>query len=186
MPATAAAMLVALCIVGYVSVQIVSGDRDASLPAAMVVLAVLAVLVALGLAADRGANGRARTTWDGAFALSATDLDRLASRHFAERGWTAQRDDEDFKVFVRRPSLNVGLLVVLLIFGLFPALIYLGLYAIERPASVSIAITPVPAGAHIEMQGSWSAIDPFYRTLNRSFDYAGTGYPEMKATGSRR
>lgn len=187
LPATAAAVLVALVLFALTLYQNVPGVADVDVPLELLPVVVIGlVLVALGLAADGGVKNRARTTWDSTVAMSATDLDRMASQYFADKGWTAQRDDEDFKVFVRRPRLNIGLLVILMILGVFPALIYLGVYALERPQSVSIAIAPVSAGAHVEIQGPWSAVDPFHRTLAWSLNSVGAGYPELKAPGLRR
>lgn len=99
-------------------------------------------------------------------AVSATDLERRVSTFFAIRGWTAQRDDAGFKVFVRRPQLSIGLLIVLLLLGVVPALIYLLAFAFRRSEAVLIEIGSTVAGARIQMQGPWSAVRPFYRSLD--------------------
>lgn len=65
--------------------------------------------------------------------MSATAFERLAARHFAELGWTAQRDEPDFKLFVR----NRG----------------------SRPSVASITVDPVPGGTHVRMTLSREASD---------------------------
>ena len=89
----------------------------------IVFLFLIVILVGLLLDSSR-ISGRAGE-WDEVVPMSATAFERLATRHFLEAGWVAQRDDEGFKLFVRPRG--------------------------GRPAVASLAIDPVPGGAQVRM-----------------------------------
>lgn len=189
LPATSVAIACVLVASALIVVRAVSGGISGGAGSAAVpLLVIFALFIVIGLAVDGSANAGARTRWNEELAISATDLERQVSAYYANAGWTAQRDDAEFKVFVRRSSLNVGLLIVLLILGVVPAVLYLAVHALSRAEAVTVAITPTMAGARIEMQGPWSAIQPFYRMLDLDepeLPEADAGKRRQVATGTR-
>ncbi len=167
MPATAASVVcVVLLVIVIVFQAIAGGDSDESGALAGPALLILGLFIVLGLILDGSASARAKTHWEEVLTVSATDFGRLASGYFADHGWEAQRDDADFKVYVRRTRLNVVLLIVLATLGVFPAVLYLALWSLSRKEAMTVSITPVPAGARIEMVGPNAAMDGFYRTVS--------------------
>lgn len=93
----------------------------------------LVVMAGLGLALDgMGIADRSRE-WDEVVPMSATAFEQLATTHFVEAGWQPQRDEPDFKLYVR----NRG----------------------GRPAAASISIDSVLGGTHVRMSLSREAAD---------------------------
>ncbi len=190
LPATTAAVICTILLLlglvyGYATGGVNADAGDVVLP----VLFIFGLFVVLGLVMDGSANARAKTHWDDVLPASATDVERLASCYFADRGWDAQRDDSDFKVFVRRTRLNIPLLVVLAFLGVFPAVLYLAFWSLSRPEAMTISVTPVSSGASIELIGPSAAIDGFYRALDLElprphFDRVASGGRSPKTYGS--
>ncbi len=168
MPATTVAVVcVVLLSIAIVYQAITGGDGGevGALAGPLLLILGLGLFIVLGLIMDGSANARAKTHWEEVLPVSATDFERLASGYFADHGWTAQRDDADFKVFVRRTRLNTVLLIVLAFLGVFPAVLYLAFWSLSRQEAMTVSITPVPAGARIEMIGPNAAMDGFYREI---------------------
>ena len=165
LPASTAAAACTVLLLLAILYGYASGGIDADAGAVVLpLLFIIGLFIVLGLIMDGRANARAKTRWSDVLPASATDVERLASRYFADHGWEAQRDDADFKVFVRRTRLNILLLIVLAFLGVFPAVLYLAFWSLSRPEAMTISITPVPAGASIELIGPNAAKDGFYRS----------------------
>ena len=166
MPATTVAVVCVVLLMIVIVFQTIADGIDADAGSAILpLLFISGLFTVLGLIMDGSANARAKTHWEKVLPVSATDLERLASGYFADHGWTAQRDDADFKVFVRRTRLNIVLLIVLAFLGVFPAVLYLAFWSLSRQEAMSVRITPVPAGAWIEMVGPNAAMGGFYREV---------------------
>ena len=166
MPATTVAVVCVVLLMIVIVYHAIADGIDADAGSLILPLLFIAGLfIVLGLLLDGSANARAKTHWAEVLPVSATDLERLASGYFADHGWTTQRDDADFKVFVRRTRLNIVLLIVLAFLGVFPAVLYLAFWSLSRQEVMSVSITPVPAGARIEMVGPNAAMGGFYRAV---------------------
>lgn len=164
LPATTAALTFMLLIAAVVVIQAIAGNIEADVGSGLLLLLVLfSLFVVLGLIMDGSVNARAKTHWENVLLASATDVERIASRYFTDHGWTAQRDDPDFKVFVRRTRLNILLLLLLALLGVFPAVLYLAFWSLSRREVMTITITTVLRGARIELIGPSGAMDGFYR-----------------------
>ncbi len=121
LPATTAALTFVLLIADVIVIQAIAGNIEADIGSGLLLLLFLfSLFVVLGLIMDGNVNARAKTHWKDVLPASATDVERIASRYFADHGWTAQPDDPDFKVFVRRTRLNILLLLLLALLGVFP------------------------------------------------------------------
>jgi hypothetical protein len=153
------------------------------------VLLIFGLFIVIGLLMDGSANSRATTHWEEILPVSATALERHASGYFADHGWTAQRDDADFKVFVRRTRLNVALLLVLAFLGVFRAVLYLAFWSLSRPEVMTVKIAPVLDGARIEMIGPNAAMNGFYQATVSELSpptagRIGSGDRPMRADGN--
>lgn len=181
LPATTAALTFVVLITAVVVFQAIFGNIAADAgPVLLLLLCIFSLFIVLGLIMDGSANARAKTRWTDVLPASATDVERIASRYFADHGWTAQRDDPDFKVFIRRTRLNILLLAVLALLGVFPAVLYLAFWSLSRPEVMTITVATVLRGAWIELIGPSAAMDGFYRATELElprlhFDGVGSG-----------
>lgn len=164
LPATTVALTGSALLMIVIACQFAAGDARPDAGSVIgPVLLIFGLIIVMGLLLDGSANSRATTHWEEILPVSATELERHASGYFADHGWTAQRDDADFKVFVRRTRLNIALLLVLALLGVFPAVLYLAFWSLSRPEAMTVKITPVLDGARIEMTGPNAAMDGFYQ-----------------------
>lgn len=164
LPATAAAVAcTVLLLLGILSGYALGGIDAGASEVVLPLLFIFGLFIVLGLVMDGSANARAKTHWSDVLPASATDVERLGSRYFADHGWEAQRDDPDVKVFVRRTRLNIPLLLLLAFLGVFPAVLYLAFWSLSRPQAITISVTPVLTGARIELVGPNAAMHGFYR-----------------------
>ncbi|HEV2529286.1 MAG TPA: hypothetical protein VGT61_12650 [Thermomicrobiales bacterium] len=113
------------------------------------------VVLLLAVIADSARLQARPSEWDGVVRTPAHEFERATSIFFAGKGWEAQRDDADYKVFVRRNQrLDVGTLGCLLIVGIIPGLLYLMFGDRSGQTVVTLEIYPVMDGTRVRMTQS--------------------------------
>lgn len=164
LPATTVALTCGVLLMFAIAYRFVVGNAGPDAGSVIgPVLLIFGLFVVMGLLVNGSANSRATTHWEEILPVSARELERHASGYFADHGWTAQRDDADFKVFVRRTRLNIALLLVLAFLGVFLAVLYLAFWSLSRPEVMTVKIAPVLDGTRIEMIGPNAAMNGFYQ-----------------------
>jgi hypothetical protein len=126
------------------------------------------VVLFLAVLADTARLQARPSEWDGVVITPAYKFERATSIFFAGEGWEAQRDDPDYKLFIRRnQNLDVGTLGCLFIIGIIPGLIYMLAGGRSGQTVVTLEIYPVMEGTRVRMtqsRGDRSA-DRFMREL---------------------
>ena len=127
----------------------------------------LAVLV-LGLVLD-AARLRQRPFEFRAFAPFPPEeiLDR-ADTWFEGAGWELQESPDDRVVAERQPALNTATLLVLLIAGIVPGIVYLVVSRRARIVTMTVRATPAEGGGTVELTGTGLSSEAlaFFRGLH--------------------
>jgi hypothetical protein len=169
LPVTALALAVAVVLLAVQVARVAAGDADPTGPWLFGWVIVVAMILFAGLLLDGVRLGNRAQEWDGLVATPAMRFERATSIYFATAGWESQRDEPDYKVFVRRHGgVNPLMVILLAILGVIPALIYLAFAARRGQTVVAIEIVPVMGGTRVRVEQSRgeSSADQFLRQLD--------------------
>ena len=150
-------------------ILLLAGTRVPGLTGHLGLLVVISlVLLVLGLVLD-AARLRQRSFEFHAFAPLPPDeiLDR-ADTWFAGTGWEVLDGPDDRVVVRREPTLSLPTLLLLLVAGIVPGLIYLVVARRAQPVTITIMASSAEGGAEAELAGSGLSSEAlaFFRGLH--------------------